>query len=104
MTLHYHEIDDAKGDLSELVAFCCDSCHQEWCHINGYDYGGWNGCHGSDVNEYCRNCGVIANCGSEDDYCEHQADNIVVNRFLSEDGERCKHGNWIQLPVSHINS
>jgi hypothetical protein len=103
---HYHEIEDEQGDLSTLIPFCSDSCHRDW-HLRQTDastaeYEGWNGCHDdADCSEYCANCGVIAHAG--DDACEHQRDNIVVNRFVTEDGEMCPDGNWIQLPRSYID-
>jgi hypothetical protein len=103
--MHYHEIDDERGDLQELVPFCSDSCHVEWCREHNVEYGGWNGAHESDVTEYCANCGVIAGVGTEDDdACEHQRDNVVVNRFTTEAGERCEHGKWIHLPRERISS
>ena len=98
--MHYYEINDSKGDLVELVPFCSDSCHVEWCARMNLAYDGWNGAHESEYNEYCAACGVIANAGDES--CEHQQDNFVVNRFLSEDGETCEHGNWIQLPYKRL--
>lgn len=101
--MHYHERDDERGDLVELVPFCCDSCHVEWCRVKGIEYGGWNGAHESaDYSEYCANCGVIASAG--EDSCEHQQDNVIVNRFTTEEGETCEHGNWIQLPRERIGT
>jgi hypothetical protein len=96
--MHYHEINDVSGDLEDLIPFCSDSCHVEWCTRKRVPYDGWNGAHDdSDVNEYCFNCGVIAGVGCEDESCEHQRHNVIVNRFITEKGERCDHGNWIQL-------
>lgn len=99
--MHYREIDDKKGDLAELVPFCADSCHREWCYRSNVEYTGWNGAHeGGDSNEYCANCGVIASCGEE--ACECQRGNVVVNRFTTEEGEYCEHGNIIQLPRERV--
>jgi hypothetical protein len=101
--MHYHEINDENGDLSALIPFCSDSCHVEWCRVNDVEYGGWNGAHeGADYNEYCASCGVIAHAG-DDDACEHQRGNVVVNRFTTEDGETCEHGKWIQLPRERVD-
>ena len=94
--MHYHYITDAHGDIVEAVAFCSDSCHREWCRENDQEYGGWNGCHeGGDYPEFCAQCGVYAGGTPQ---CDCQANNVVVNRFPSAQGEKCEHGNWIQLP------
>ena len=103
--MHYHQIEDSNGDLTGLVPFCSDSCHQEWCQVNQVAYGGWNGSHeGSDYSEYCSNCGVIVSVGSMDESCACQRDNVVVNRFTTESGETCEHGHWIQLPGSQVST
>ena len=99
--MHYHYVTDARGDVTDNVPFCSDSCHQDWDAMNNLDYCGWNGSHESDYNEYCASCGVIANAGENS--CDHQRDNFVVSRFASEDGETCEHGNWIQLPYAMIS-
>lgn len=96
--MHEHNIEDSRGDLVDVIPFCSDSCHRDW-HLKqaSAEYEGWNGAHESpDYNAYCANCGVIAGCGPES--CEHQRNNILVNRFPSDEGEMCSHGNWIQLP------
>lgn len=98
--MHIHEIDDANGDLLTVFAFCSDSCHQDWCTATGEAYGGWNGCHeGGDYAEYCASCGVFAGGAAN---CECQSSNVVVNRFITVDGEVCEHGNYIQLPANRI--
>jgi len=101
--MHVHEIEDEHGDLADVVPFCSDACHREWCaESSAYPYAGWNGAReGGDANEYCANCGVIASCG--EGACEHQRDNVVVNRFTSQLGIACDHGNWIQLPGDLVN-
>jgi len=103
--MHYHERSNwDNGDLEELIPFCSDSCHREWHRRNKTAYDGWNGSHeGADYNEYCASCGVIAHAGDED-ACEHQRGNIVVNRFTTEEGETCEHGKWIQLPRERIGA
>jgi hypothetical protein len=98
--MHYHHVEDDGGDVVDLVPFCCDSCHRDYCRENGLEYGGWNGCHeGSDSAEFCANCGTYAG-GAAD--CDCQTNNVVVGRFLSKRGERCRHRNWIQLPASRL--
>jgi hypothetical protein len=98
--MHYHYIEDNKGDLVDLVPFCSDSCHVAWCESNAETYGGWNGCQeGGDSVEFCANCGVVTGGTYE---CDEQRDNVVVNRVLSTDGEKCSHGHWIQLPSSYL--
>ena len=54
--MHYLEVilDD---DLVDLIPFCSDWCHQQYCRAHDVEYEGWNGCHeGSDAAEYCANC------------------------------------------------
>lgn len=98
--MHYHFVEDTKGDVVDLVSFCCDECHADYCAKNGLRYGGWNGAHeGGDSVEFCMNCGVVAGGGYE---CEHQRDNVIVNRFLSDEGEKCECGHWIQLPTEIV--
>lgn len=95
--MHEHYITDDNGNTVDVITFCSDSCHTDWHAGNGTEYEGWNGAHESaDYNSYCAQCGVIAGTGPE--ACSHQKDNFVVNRFTSDDGETCDHGNWIQLP------
>jgi hypothetical protein len=95
--MHVHQIEDEQGELSDVIPFCSDSCHREWCGRHNIEYGGWNGAHeASDGGEYCANCGVT--CATGEESCEHQRDNVLVNRFTTEKGVQCEHGNWIQLP------
>lgn len=59
--MHTHHLCDDDGNLVDLVPFCSDWCHQEWCRVTGFAYGGWNGCHeGGDSEEYCAECGAPA--------------------------------------------
>lgn len=98
--MHYHLITDDTGDVVDLIPFCSDACHQEYCRDHGVPYGGWNGCHeGGDSCEFCANCGVFAGGTAE---CECQVRSFVVNRFPSSTGEVCKHGHWLQLPIAHV--
>jgi hypothetical protein len=100
MRMHYFHVNDSRGELVDLIPFCCDSCHRQWCEANGEEYSGWNGCNeGSDSVEFCHNCGNVAGGSYQ---CKHQRDNVVVNRFTSTDGIKCKCGNWIQLPESTL--
>lgn len=99
--MHAHYLETPNGDLSAVISFCSDSCHFAYDSAHGLVYEGWNGAlEGSDSNEYCANCGVICSCGEGS--CEHQRDNVLVNRFITAEGEQCSHGNWIQLPASMI--
>jgi hypothetical protein len=95
--MHEHIIEDENGNTVDSVRFCSDRCHHDWHQQTDTPYEGWNGCHeGSDANEYCAQCGVIVWCG--EDSCKCQRDNVLVNRFRTESGEYCEHGNYIQLP------
>ncbi len=100
--MHVHIVENGEGNVVDAVPFCCDTCHRDWCdkHPDIGPYGGWNGCQeGGDYPEFCANCGVF--CGGELQ-CNHQRDNVVVNRFVSDTGEKCQHGNWIQLPANML--
>lgn len=55
---HYYEVDDANGDLIDLVVLCSDYCHQSYCRDNGKEYGGWNGCHEQEFSTTCQYCGA----------------------------------------------
>lgn len=94
MSYHAHYIED--GQLVDEVRFCSDSCHRDWCADQGVEYAGWSGCHELEFTDYCAQCGVVL--PGLEDACEHQLGNVVVNRFRSDEGERCDHGNWLQVP------
>jgi len=95
--MHCHAVNASNGDLIDIIPLCSDSCHLDYDRDRGLKYEGVSVDYDPpDDNTYCAQCGVIAACGP--DACEHQRDNIVVNRFLSESGETCEHGNWIQVP------
>lgn len=95
--MHQHYIEDSRGDLIDAIPLCSDACNRDYA---GENYRGWNGCHEMEFTTYCRNCGVVI--PGFEDACQCQRDNVFVNRFLSDDGETCEHGNWIQLPFDLI--
>jgi len=95
--MHMHFIEDESGDTIDALHFCSDSCHRDF---TGSSYAGWSGCHESEFTRYCDACGVVI--PGLDDACEHQRDNVVVNRFRRTEGERCSHGNWIQVPSGYL--
>src|SRR5574338_1711388 len=97
--MHEHYIEDERGDLLDAIPLCSDACNREYA---GNQYAGWNGCHELEHTDYCAACGV-AIPGFED-ACECQLNNVVVNRFWSETGEQCEHGNWIQVPHSMLDT
>lgn len=95
---HYHYIED-DGELVDLIPFCSDSCHREHMSLA---YDGWNGCHeGGDSAEFCAHCGAFAGGSAE---CDCQLQNVVIHRLPSEEGERCEHGNWLQLPARMLET
>lgn len=103
--MHEHCIEERVPanmlpDIVDVVSLCSDACHREWCQAHDEPYGGWNGCHELEHTGWCANCGVVL--PGTDDACEHQLANVVVNRFESVEGERCEHGNWIQVPASYL--
>jgi len=54
-----HSVVDKNGDLIDLVYFCGDFCHQQWCKETDHPYDGWNGCHEIQHNETCADCGAL---------------------------------------------
>lgn len=95
--MHYHHVADPSGDITDLIPFCSDACHRDWCAETGASYEGWNGCHeGPDYPAFCASCGVFAGDAPQ---CECQAYNVVVNRFRCDAPEICEHGNFLQVPV-----
>ena len=99
--MHTHLIEDANGDICDVVYFCSDGCHHDYCVAHpDLSYEGWNGCHeGGGSVEFCAQCGVAAGGTYE---CECQRDNVVVGRFVCDTGEKCEHGNWLQLPAEIV--
>lgn len=67
---HVIPIEDARGDLVDLLYFCSDYCARQ--HPL---YAGWNGCHESQSCEACCECDEIIkgfdcecrNCTQDDD-------------------------------------
>jgi hypothetical protein len=102
MTMHEYLITDETGETVDAVPLCSDWCHREHA---GDEYAGWDGAHESEFTTWCAQCGVVIPGASEDDAmqpCECQTRNVVVARFLSDAGERCEHGNWVQLPAAML--
>ena len=53
--MHYYFVEDADGDVVDLIPYCSDFCHRE---DQGENYRGWNGCHeGADYDQECALCG-----------------------------------------------
>jgi len=50
---------DSEGQLVDLVPFCSDWCHEQWCRDNGRAYEGWNGAHEHPYNDECDNCEAV---------------------------------------------
>jgi hypothetical protein len=100
--MHYHITENGDGNVVDLIPFCSDACHREYCAAHSdLEYHGWNGCQeGGDTVEFCAQCGVVAGGTYE---CDCQRDNVVVNRFRCDDGEKCEHGHWVQLPERMIS-
>jgi hypothetical protein len=96
--MHVHRVESAAGDLIDLIELCSDSCHRDYA---GSNYAGWDGCHESEFPTYCFQCGVVIPGVVQDDsvQCDCQLQNVIVGRFPSDTGERCPHGQWIQLPM-----
>ena len=97
--MHEHLIE-VNGDLIDTVPFCSDACHKQWCVDEDEHYAGWNGCQETACTQYCANCGTVI-WGFEDDGDDCQR-NVVVNRFLSDEGVKCEHGYWLQVPRKFI--
>lgn len=55
--MHVHRIENEHGDLVDLVPFCSDHCHFQWCQDEGVEYEGWDGCHEVEYLEFCECCG-----------------------------------------------
>jgi hypothetical protein len=94
--MHYYQFESTEGELIGLVPLCSDGCHREYA---GSNYKGWDGAHETEFTAFCGYCGVVI---PGEDACEHQRSNVVVSRFRSKEGEKCSHGNWIQIPSEEI--
>ena len=104
--MHEHMIIEHGGGVIDAVSLCSDPCHRDWCQKNNEDYDGWSRCQESEFTIWCEACGVVIPGAVEDEKgqpCECQMDNVVVNRFLSIEGEKCEHDNWVQLPNGYID-
>ena len=56
---HIHRITDNAGDLIDIVTFCRDSCHRQYCTDTGAAYAGWDGCHEIYSPATCASCGQV---------------------------------------------
>lgn len=93
---HFHYVEDSYGDTVEAIPLCSDSCNRLYAKEA---YRGWNGCHETEQTDFCQNCGVAI---PGEDSCLCQKRNVVVNRFLSDTGEKCPCGNWLQVPADYL--
>lgn len=101
--MHEHNLTDETGDTVDVVPFCCDNCHREWCESNDVAYDGWSGAHEAESTEWCAWCGVVIPGYDDSELCDCQRTNVVVNMFRTADGRKCEHGNYIQLPEHCIS-
>ncbi len=63
---HYLFINDTRtGDLLDLIPFCSDSCHQDYCRTNQTAYEGWNGAHETYDDAECATCEALLQGTSE---------------------------------------
>lgn len=53
---HIHPIEAENGDLVDIVTFCSDWCHQQWCRDTGTAYEGWYGCMEMQSPSICASC------------------------------------------------
>lgn len=98
--MHEYLITGPDGDVLDVLPMCSDACHRAYARD---DYNGWNGAHQTEHTTFCASCGVVIGA-DDDDTCDCQLRNVVVNRFVTDDGEQCPHGNWIQLPAGMLES
>ena len=54
--MHYVIVEDNEGDLIDAIPVCSDSCHRQYCEVNNLEYGGFNGCHELEFDDYCGSC------------------------------------------------
>jgi len=57
--MHIHREEDATGDLVDIVEFCGDWCHRQWCSDHDKPYDGWDGCHEASTSNLCVECGTF---------------------------------------------
>ena len=90
--MHEHFITDEDGVAFDVVPFCSDSCHRQWCADNDETYDGWYGCQESGVDQWCEQCGVRCDLDHEGD-CDGSCLPVVVNLVYPRDRETfCEHG------------
>lgn len=97
--MHSHYIEDARGDLVDIIPFCSDSCHRQWHQDASEPYEGWNGAGESEFNEWCQQCGVIIGGSAEDD-CGHLYP-VVVNLIGIPEDVYCEHGTLIRSALTY---
>ena len=56
---HIHRITDNAGELIDIVTFCTDRCHRQYCTDTGAVYGGWDGCNDMQSPATCASCGQV---------------------------------------------
>ena len=56
---HTFIVSDSKGQTVDLIPFCSDRCHQQWCQDSGSTYMGWNGCQEIAAPTSCANCNAV---------------------------------------------
>jgi hypothetical protein len=54
---HIHLVTDQNGDTVDIVTFCTDGCHKQWCLDTGNSYEGWYGCQEMPSPAVCAQCG-----------------------------------------------
>lgn len=55
---HIHLVMDQTGEQTiDIVTFCSDSCHKQWCQDTGNSYDGWYGCQEMPSPAVCTQCG-----------------------------------------------
>ena len=54
---HIHLVTDHNGDTVDIVTFCSDYCHKDWCNVSGVAYDGWYGCQEMPSPAVCAQCG-----------------------------------------------
>lgn len=59
------QVEDANGDLVDLLYFCSDLCAKQ-----NADYAGWDGCHELYTAETCETCGTLLTFINGDLYTE----------------------------------
>ena len=55
--MHYLFVEELNGDLKAAIALCSDKCHKAHAERLGVFYRGWNGCHETQYDTKCAECG-----------------------------------------------